>query len=184
MKLPNGLTLLRIVLIPAFVAAFWLPVPSAHLWAALIFALAALTDWLDGYLARRLAQNSSFGALFDPIADKMMVSAALLLLVQEFPDWWLVLPALIIIGREFTVSGLREWLAASRDRVQIPVKPLGKIKTGAQMLAIVILLAVTPVWRSMGLPIGLGLLDLAALFTIFSGLEYLWTAWPSIRKGF
>jgi CDP-diacylglycerol--glycerol-3-phosphate 3-phosphatidyltransferase len=184
MKLPNFLTLLRVVLIPAFVAAFWLPVPFAHLWGALIFALAALTDWLDGYLARRLGQNSRFGVLFDPIADKMMVSAALLLLVQEFPSWWLVIPALVIIGREITVSGLREWLAAGQEPVQIPVRPLGKIKTVLQMLALLILLAIFPGWRSVSLPVGLSLLYLASMLTILSGLQYLWAAWPTIRKGF
>ncbi|MHB1543227.1 MAG: CDP-diacylglycerol--glycerol-3-phosphate 3-phosphatidyltransferase [Gammaproteobacteria bacterium] len=183
MKLPNCLTALRIGLIPAFVLVFWMPGISAHVWAALIFAVAALTDWLDGYLARRLKQGSRFGVLFDPIADKMMVSTALLLLIQELPYWWLVLPALIIIGREITVSGLREWLAGGESQDKLPVKWLGKLKTGVQMIALFCLLISIPGWTSIGLPFGLFLLYMAALLTILSGLDYLWQAWPSIRQG-
>ncbi|EQD77206.1 CDP-diacylglycerol--glycerol-3-phosphate 3-phosphatidyltransferase [mine drainage metagenome] len=183
MKLPNFLTALRIGLVPAFVLIFWMPDVSAHVWAGLIFAIAGLTDWLDGYLARRLEQGSRFGVLFDPIADKMMVSAALLLLIQELPYWWLVLPALIIIGREITVSGLREWLAGGEGKGKLPVKWLGKLKTSVQMVAIFCLLISIPGWTSIGLPFGLFLLYMAALLTVLSGLEYLRQAWPSIRQG-
>jgi CDP-diacylglycerol--glycerol-3-phosphate 3-phosphatidyltransferase len=183
MKLPNLLTALRMALIPAFVLVFWMPQDSAHVWAALIFAVAGLTDWLDGYLARRLSQGSRFGVLFDPIADKMMVSAALLLLVQELPEWWLVLPSLIIIGREITVSGLREWLAGEASKGKVPVKWLGKLKTAVQMVALFCLLISIPGWTSIGLPFGLFLLYMAALLTLLSGLDYLWQAWPSIRQG-
>lgn len=183
MKLPNLVTALRMVLIPAFVLAFWMPARNAHVWAAVIFAIAGLSDWLDGYLARRLGQGSRFGVLFDPIADKMMVSAALLLLIEELPHWWLVLPALIIIGREITVSGLREWLAQGEGLGKLPVKWLGKLKTGVQMVALFCLLISIPGWAEIGLPFGLLLLYLAAVLTIVSGLDYLWQAWPSIRQG-
>ena len=183
MKFPNILTALRIGLIPVFVLVFWISGVSAHVWAALIFAIAGLTDWLDGYLARRLGQGSRFGVLFDPIADKMMVSAALLLLIQELPHWWLVVPALIIIGREITVSGLREWLAGDEKTDKLPVRKLGKLKTVVQMVAIFCLLVSIPGWTSIGLPFGLFLLYLASLLTLLSGLDYLWEAWPSIRQG-
>jgi CDP-diacylglycerol--glycerol-3-phosphate 3-phosphatidyltransferase/cardiolipin synthase len=179
-NIPNALTLLRIVLIPVFVVIFFLPTPWARLVCALVFTLAALTDWLDGWLARRWGQTSPLGAFLDPVADKLMVAVALVLLVQAQPSMWLALPAAVIIGREITVSALREWMAELGARAQVAVSMAGKLKTTAQMLAIVLLIVGDPV---PGLPIGtLGyaLLYVAAALTLWSMALYLRAAWPML----
>jgi CDP-diacylglycerol--glycerol-3-phosphate 3-phosphatidyltransferase/cardiolipin synthase len=177
---PNILTFLRIVLIPVFVVIFYLPQPWARLACALVFGVAAITDWFDGYLARRLGQTSPLGAFLDPVADKLMVAVALVLLVQADPRAVLALPAAVIIGREITVSALREWMAELGARSQVAVSMLGKFKTTAQMVAILILILDESLW---GLPIyelGLVLLYIAALLTLWSMLLYLRAAWPSL----
>jgi CDP-diacylglycerol--glycerol-3-phosphate 3-phosphatidyltransferase len=182
MNVPNSLTLLRIVLIPVFVAAFYLPVPWHHRLAAGIFAFAAFTDLLDGWLARRLNQTSRLGAFLDPVADKLMVGVALVLLVQEDPRVLLALPAAVIIGREITVSALREWMAELGARSRVAVSVFGKFKTIAQMIAILVLIYREPV---LGLPVydaGLVLLYIAALLTLVSMVQYLWSAWPKLAE--
>ena len=136
MNIPNLLTLLRVLLIPIFILLFYLPTSWSYLTASAVFALAAATDWLDGYLARRLGQSTPFGAFLDPVADKLMVAVALVLLVEEHANLWLTLPAVIIIGREIVVSALREWMAELGARAQVAVSNLGKWKTAAQMLAL------------------------------------------------
>ncbi|HYC48373.1 MAG TPA: CDP-diacylglycerol--glycerol-3-phosphate 3-phosphatidyltransferase [Burkholderiales bacterium] len=149
LNLPNLLTWLRIVLIPLFVGIFyfdksWVSAPNQNLVATIIFTAAAITDWLDGWLARRLNQTSAFGAFLDPVADKVMVAAALIVLVQlERVD---AIIALIIIGREITISALREWMAQIGQMKSVAVSMLGKIKTASQMLAIPLLLY----WDSLG----------------------------------
>lgn len=178
--IPNLLTLLRIALIPVFVLIFYLPVKWSGQVCAAIFALAAITDWLDGYLARRLGQYSPFGAFLDPVADKLMVAIALILLVEADPTPALAIPVLIIIGREITISALREWMAELGVRAQVAVTIIGKIKTAAQMAAITMLIYREPIW---GLPIytiGYVLLYLAAILTLWSMVVYLLAAWPSI----
>jgi len=178
--IPNALTLLRIALIPVFVVIFYAPVPWARWLCALVFTLAAVTDWLDGWLARRWGQTSPLGAFLDPVADKLMVAVALVLLVQAEPSVWLALPAAVIIGREITVSALREWMAEIGARARVAVSMAGKLKTTAQMVAIVLLILGTPV---LGLPIadlGLMLLYVAALLTLWSMVLYLRAAWPSL----
>ncbi len=180
--IPNLLTLFRIVLIPVFVLVFYLPLEWSNRICAAIFALAAVTDWLDGYLARRLEQISPFGAFLDPVADKLMVTIALVLLVQADPTLALVIPVLIIIGREISISALREWMAELGARAQVKVTTIGKLKTAAQMGAIVMLIYREPV---LGLPlytIGYVLLYVAAILTLWSMLLYLRAAWPSIIK--
>lgn len=177
-NIPNALTLLRIALIPVFVVIFYLPVPWARPMCALVFTLAGLTDWLDGWLARRWGQTSPLGAFLDPVADKLMVAVALVLLVQAEPSVWLALPAAVIIGREITVSALREWMAEIGARAQVAVSMAGKLKTAAQMVAIVLLIVGDPVW---GLPVealGYGLLYIAAVLTLWSMALYLRAAWP------
>jgi CDP-diacylglycerol--glycerol-3-phosphate 3-phosphatidyltransferase/cardiolipin synthase len=177
---PNILTFLRIVLIPVFVVIFYLPQPWARLTCALVFGVAAVTDWFDGYLARRLGQTSPLGAFLDPVADKLMVAVALVLLVQADPRAVLALPAAVIIGREITVSALREWMAELGARSEVAVSMLGKFKTTAQMVAILLLILDDSLW---GLPIydlGLVLLYIAALLTLWSMLLYLRAAWPSL----
>ncbi|MGD9164951.1 MAG: CDP-diacylglycerol--glycerol-3-phosphate 3-phosphatidyltransferase, partial [Chromatiales bacterium] len=132
-NIPNILTLLRIVLIPVFVLLFYLPVEWARFSCALVFGIAAVTDWFDGYLARRWGQVSPFGAFLDPVADKLMVSVSLLLLVQADATPALAIPAAVIIGREITISALREWMAELGERAQVAVSVIGKFKTAVQM---------------------------------------------------
>lgn len=177
---PNILTFLRIVLIPVFVGVFYIPGGWARLACAMVFAVAALTDWFDGYLARRLGQTSPLGAFLDPVADKLMVAIALVLLVQADPRAALALPAAVIIGREITVSALREWMAELGARSRVGVSMVGKFKTTAQMVAILLLILDESLW---GLPLydlGLVLLYIAAFLTLWSMAIYLRAAWPSL----
>jgi len=179
-NIPNILTLVRIALIPVFVVVFYLPVPWARPACAVVFTTAALTDLLDGWLARRWGQTSPLGAFLDPVADKLMVGVALVLLVEAEPSMLLALPAAVIIGREITVSALREWMAEVGARAKVAVSMAGKLKTTAQMVAIVLLILGE---HAFGLPvhtIGLVLLYVAALLTLWSMYLYLRTAWPSL----
>lgn len=178
LNLPTCLTLLRIALIPVFVGVFFLPFRGANILCAALFGLAALTDWLDGYLARRLAQTSAFGAFLDPVADKLMVAAALVLLVQALPSPWVAVAAVIIIGREIAISALREWMAQRGDHGRVAVSMVGKLKTTAQMMAVLLLLYRAPLWGFPTLEVGLGLLWVAAALTLWSMLHYLLAAWP------
>ncbi|GJM05437.1 MAG: CDP-diacylglycerol--glycerol-3-phosphate 3-phosphatidyltransferase [marine bacterium B5-7] len=182
MNIPNQLTLLRILLIPVFVLVFYLPMSWSNYFACLIFTIAAVTDVLDGYLARKLNQTSSLGAFLDPVADKLMVAVALVLLVQQNPVIYLALPAAIIIGREITVSALREWMAEIGARNRVAVSVLGKIKTIAQMVALGFLIFRKPVY---GMPVyetGLVLLYIAAILTLASMIQYLLAAWPQLKE--
>lgn len=133
-SLPNLLTLMRIVLIPIFIIVFYLPVPWAHGLAAAIFALASFTDWLDGYLARKLEQISPFGAFLDPVADKLLVACSLLLLVGEKDVGYITIPAIVIVGREIVISALREWMAEIGSRASVTVSYIGKIKRPCRCL--------------------------------------------------
>ena len=139
-NVPNLLTMLRLVLIPVFVLVYYLPYAWSHAASAGVFALAAVTDWLDGYLARRLDQTSAFGAFLDPVVDKLMVAVALVLLVQTHPTKLFAIPAAVIVGREIAISALREWMAGIGGRAKVAVSIIGKIKTTAQMLALLLLL--------------------------------------------
>ena len=181
LTIPNILTLARIAMIPVFVAAFYLPVPWANSLVAGIFALAAITDWLDGFLARKLGQISAFGAFLDPVADKLMVAAALVLLVQANPTPWLAIPAVIIIGREIAISALREWMAEIGERAAVAVSIIGKIKTTAQMIALLLLLYEKPAFGIEIYTVGIVLLSAAAALTLWSMVIYLRAAWPRIR---
>ncbi|HTP97914.1 MAG TPA: CDP-diacylglycerol--glycerol-3-phosphate 3-phosphatidyltransferase [Casimicrobiaceae bacterium] len=183
-NIPIALTWLRIILIPVFVAVYYLPdswlMPVAKNWTAMsIFAVAAITDWLDGFLARRLGETSAFGAFLDPVADKLMVAAALILLVQlGRAEAYL---AIIIIGREIAISALREWMAQLGKTKNIAVAFVGKVKTAAQMTAIIALLLFEPV---LGLPIallGTVALWVAAILTLWSMFHYLRLAAPHLR---
>ena len=178
MKIPNILTLLRIVLIPVVIIIYYLPVPWSSMAAAGVFAFAALTDWFDGYLARRLDQMSPFGAFLDPLADKLMVAAALVLLFETYSTLWISITAIIIIGREIVISALREWMAELGKRASIAVSYVGKVKTTLQMLSILILLAATPYsalsWT------GIVALYLAAVLTLWSMYIYLKASWGDL----
>ena len=179
MNIPNILTVLRVLLIPIIILLFYLPFQWSYLAASAVFAIAAITDWLDGYLARKLEQSTPFGAFLDPVADKLMVAVALVLLVEEHSNLWLTLPAAIIIGREIVVSALREWMAELGARAHVAVSNLGKWKTAAQMVALIILLAnppLTTVWVGLGY----ALLIVAAGLTLWSMVNYLMAAWPHL----
>jgi len=185
LNIPNLLTWLRIFLIPLFVGIFyfeksWVSLPNQNLVATVIFTLAAITDWLDGWLARKLNQMSAFGAFLDPVADKLMVAAALIVLLQLGRIDAIV--TLIIIGREITISALREWMAQIGASKSVAVSLLGKIKTAAQMIAIPMLLYDDPlgffdphVW-------GTVLIYMAAGLTLISMFYYLKMALPQINK--
>jgi CDP-diacylglycerol--glycerol-3-phosphate 3-phosphatidyltransferase len=185
-NLPNLLTLLRIALIPVFVVVFYLPVSWSHVVAAGIFMLAGATDWLDGYLARRLGQTSAFGAFLDPVADKLMVAVALVMLVDVNPTPFsgalMAMPAAVIVGREIVISALREWMAELGERAQVAVSVIGKIKTSAQMLALLLLLYRDPIGALLTAETGFVLLYVAAGLTLWSMFIYLRAAWPTITN--
>lgn len=186
LNLPNILTLLRIALIPVFVILFYLPFGWSNTAVTIVFALAAITDWLDGYLARRLEMTSAFGAFLDPVADKLMVATALVLIVEynptNFSGIWLAIPAAVIIGREITISALREWMAEIGSTATVAVSMIGKVKTTAQMIALIFLLYHEPLY---GLPvtmIGFLLLYVAAVLTLWSMTLYIKAAWPYLTE--
>lgn len=182
---PIALTWLRIAMIPLIVGLFyvppdWLSIPLRDSIAALAFVVAAVTDWLDGWLARRWNQTSAFGAFLDPVADKLMVCAALLILLDlQRVDTFI---AFIIIGREITISALREWMAKIGASGSVAVNWLGKFKTAAQMVAIPCLLYGKPLYSISAALAGQILIFIAAILTVWSMLYYLRRAWPEIRK--
>ena len=181
MTVPTMLTLARIVMIPVLVVVFYLPYKWTNFAAAFVFAFASVTDWLDGWIARKWHQYSAFGAFLDPVADKLMVATALFLIVQSHPTKWMAVWAAVIVGREIAVSALREWMAELGQRKKVAVATVGKIKTIVQMVALTLLLYQVPF---LGIPvftIGEWMLAVAALLTLWSGYEYLRAAWPSLR---
>ena len=182
LTLPNILTLLRIALIPCFVLVYYLPFEHARLCAAALFGIAAVTDWLDGYLARRLNQISKLGAFLDPVADKLMVAVVLVVLLEARHSLWLVAPAAVIIGREIAVSALREWMAEIGARRKVAVSVLGKIKTALQMIALpLMILAGSDDMPPIIDPIAMVMLYAATIMTLWSMVAYLRLAWPDLR---
>ncbi|MHB1951359.1 MAG: CDP-diacylglycerol--glycerol-3-phosphate 3-phosphatidyltransferase [Acidiferrobacteraceae bacterium] len=186
---PNSLTLLRLVLIPVFVLIYYSSWHWSHLATALVFLLAALTDWLDGYLARKLNQLSAFGAFLDPVVDKLMVAAALILLLgtphlaeHSLSGRFFGAVVLVIIGREITISALREWMAELGRRSSVAVSFIGKIKTTAQMVAIPFMLYRRPIGHIQLFTVGELLLYLAAALTLWSMAIYLKAAWPHMIR--
>lgn len=182
MNIPNLLTLLRIILIPVLVLVIYLPFKGHHIVAAAVFILAAVTDWLDGYLARTLHQTSPFGAFLDPVADKLIVAVALVLLVEETKLPFLAIPAAVIVGREIVISALREWMAEVGKRASVAVSFIGKLKTAIQMLAVVVLLLYKPEDSSSFIigGVGMALLWAAAVLTLWSMILYLRAAWSDL----
>jgi CDP-diacylglycerol--glycerol-3-phosphate 3-phosphatidyltransferase len=193
---PNVLTLVRISLIPLLVIFFYLPVEWAHLSAAIIFGIASFTDWLDGYLARYLKQSTRLGAFLDPVADKLMVSVALVLIVAEptfqfvsvtssivtIPSAVLTIPAAIIVSREIIVSALREWMAELGKRKSVAVSSLGKLKTAIQMIALVVMLYCNRSTNVTLVITGYILIYAAAVLTIWSMIFYLKAAWKQLNS--
>jgi len=182
LNIPMQLTFLRIALIPVFVLAFYIPLFGVNNYiVTAIFFIAGVTDWFDGYLARKWDQQSSFGAFLDPVADKLMVATALVMLVSKHPSIWLVIPAIIIIGREITVSALREWMANNGDTHKVAVSIIGKVKTAAQMWAIGFLLFEEPLGEVSTVMVGYFLLYTAAILTLWSMVIYIQAAWSTLK---
>lgn len=181
LTLPNLLTWIRILAIPLVVVIFYLPISWNGPGAGILFALAGVTDYLDGYLARRLGQTSKFGAFLDPVADKLIVATALVLIVQTDPQPYLAVLAAIIIGREITVSALREWMSEVGARAKVAVTYFGKWKTTAQIVGISMLLFEQPLLGIDIYTVGIVLLFVAAGLTILSMIDYLRAAWPVMR---
>jgi len=180
-NIPNTITLLRMLLIPVFVLLFYLPYSWSYAASAAVFALAGFTDWLDGYLARRLNQSTPFGAFLDPVADKLMVVFALVLLAESYHIFWFSIPAMVIIGREIVISALREWMAKVGNRTSVAVSFIGKVKTTFQMMAITGFLLVSPASGPWLQSICYALLYAAALLTLWSMALYLRAAWHEMR---
>jgi CDP-diacylglycerol--glycerol-3-phosphate 3-phosphatidyltransferase len=181
-NLPNTLTWLRILMIPAIIVLFYLlPYPWADPASCAAFALAGITDSLDGYYARKLGQTTRLGAFLDPVADKLIVAAALILIVSRDPRWFLVIAAIVIIGREIAVSALREWMAEIGARSKIKVSMLGKYKTIMQIVGLSLLLFRQDL---LGIPVyklGMILTAIAVVLTLWSMIAYLRLAWPELR---
>ena len=185
---PNLLTLFRMALIPVVVVLYFMPIAGVYVTA--VFLLAGLTDWLDGYLARRLEQTSQFGEFLDPVADKLVVAAVLVLLVSDgdvlarvVSQKCFIVAVVVIIGREIAVSALREWVAQSGARAGMAVSTLGKVKTTVQIIAIALLLYSQDLVGFPTLLVGELMLYVASALTIWSMVGYLKSAWPAISSG-
>ncbi len=183
LNIPTRITVSRLAMVPILVLVFYLPFENHQIVAAGVFTLAALTDWFDGYLARKMGQMTEFGAFLDPVADKLMVAVALVLLVEQHDTILFTLAACVIVGREIVVSALREWMAELGARTSIRVNFVAKLKTVVQMLAIIALLALDPVvnagWM---LALAYAMLYAAALLTLWSMVIYLRAAWKVILE--
>ena len=182
LNLANILTLFRIAAIPAVVICFYSPLPNARPIAAILFGIAAVTDFIDGWVARRYGQSSRFGEFLDPVADKLMVAIVLVMLVQAESGWFEDIIAMIIIGREITISALREWMSEIGSRHKVAVSGLGKFKTIVQIVGLSMMLfrqdlLFLPIYN-----IGLVLTVLAAALTLWSMAAYLKLAWPDLRS--
>lgn len=175
------LTLFRIAAIPVVVVCFYSSIPYARPIAAVIFGIAAVTDMIDGWVARRYNQQSRFGEFLDPVADKLMVSIVLVMLVQAQSGWFEDIIAMIIIGREITISALREWMATIGERANVRVSMVGKIKTTLQMFGIAFMVYHNPMFGIDIYALGFILLVAAAVMTLWSMAIYLKAAWPFIK---
>jgi CDP-diacylglycerol--glycerol-3-phosphate 3-phosphatidyltransferase len=183
LNIPNMLTLFRIAMIPVLVLVFYFPAfENQHVVLASIFFIASVTDWFDGYLARKLNQQSAFGAFLDPVADKLSVSIALVLIVSAHPGAFVAIPAAVIIGRELTISALREWMANIGYNNEVKVSIIGKFKTAGQLWAIGFMLYEEPIGWFSPLQFGYLLLYISAGLTLWSMVSYLIAAWPRLRK--
>ncbi len=181
LTIPNILTFSRLALIPIFVLVFFVPHPQASLVAAILFCIAAITDWFDGFLARKLNQTSRFGAFLDPVADKLLVASALMLIAVRFDHVLITIPALIIVCREIAISALREWMAEVGDRANVQVGFLGKLKTVFQFIAVLILVWQPPNWQLPTIWAGVAFMYMAVVLTIWSMCSYMKAAWLSFK---
>lgn len=179
-SLPMWLTWLRVFLIPVFLVLYYLPIESAQFWAGLVFMIAAITDWFDGFLARKLNVSSKLGAFLDPVADKLIVAAALVVVAVEYQNIWVTLSAIVIMMREISISALREWMAENNARDVVAVSSLGKIKTASQLAALTWLVYGGELW---GIPwgeLGFPMLYFAAILTVITWVQYGKAAYPVI----
>ncbi len=182
LSLPMLMTWMRVLLIPVFIALYYLPIEDARFWSALAFMVAAITDWLDGFLARRFQQTSKLGAFVDPVADKLAVGAALIMVAVEYQHVWVTLSAIVIIMRELAISGLREWMAEHQVRDVVAVSRLGKWKTALQLAALTWLLYGGTLWGIDWGALGLPALYVAAALTLVTWVEYMRAAWPHLKS--
>lgn len=183
--IPNLVTIFRVLMIPIFVSVYFLDWRWAHEMGAFIFWLAAITDWFDGYLARKLKQSSPFGAFLDPVADKLIVAAALLMITHEYASVWITVPAIVLLVREIYISALREWMSEQGASGVVKVSFIGKAKTAAQMLALIGLLSGLD--EFMGIPLywvllGKILLYIASILSLWSMVVYTAAAWKTLSK--
>jgi len=189
LNVPTLLTLSRIAVIPVFILFFLFKAPWSYQLCTWLFVLAAITDWLDGYIARKYKLTSRFGAFLDPVADKLMVTVVLVLLVHDnpsriFPSELLAFAAIIIIGREITVSALREWMAETGESAKVKVSIIGKIKTALQLVALPFMIYKYPLFGVIPVAeIGFVLLSVAVVLTLWSMFVYLRGAWPALKRG-
>jgi len=181
-NIPNTLTWLRIAAIPLIVLLFYMPYHWSDPAAGILFAAAGITDSLDGYFARRLGQTSRLGAFLDPVADKLVVAVALVLLISKDTRALIVLTAAVIIGREITISALREWMAEIGARRKVAVSQLGKIKTILQIVGLSMMLYRLPIFSVPIYRVGVILTELAAAATLVSMVAYLRAAWPELKQ--
>lgn len=181
-SLPMMMTWTRVILIPVFLILYYSPLEEARFWAGLAFMIAAITDWFDGYLARKLGVSSKLGAFLDPVADKLIVSAALVVVAVEYADHaqslWITLSAIVIMMREVSISALREWMAENNAREVVAVSQLGKIKTASQLAALTWLLYGGTLWGVDWGSLGFPMLYFAAILTLITWWQYFRAAWP------
>ncbi|MFA6699940.1 MAG: CDP-diacylglycerol--glycerol-3-phosphate 3-phosphatidyltransferase [Thiomicrospira sp.] len=180
-RLPMLMTWARIFLIPVFALIYYLPFDWAHFAAMLVFVLAAITDWLDGFLARRFNATSRLGAFLDPVADKLIVAVALIVVAVEYQHWIVTLSTIVIIMREMTVSALREWMAQHQLSEVVAVSKTGKYKTTFQLIALALLIYGGNLFGMPWVEVGLILLIIATFLTVLSLWQYGHAAWPAIK---
>lgn len=181
-NIPMAITWMRIALIPVFLWVYYLPFDWAHFFAMIVFVLAAVTDWLDGFLARRFNATSPLGAFLDPVADKLIVAVALIVIAVEYQHWIVTLAAIVIIMREMAVSALREWMAAQQLSDVVAVSKMGKYKTTFQLIALSLLIYGGSLFGVPWVTLGLIFLALATLLTVVSLLQYITAAWPKVSE--
>lgn len=181
-NLPNILTVSRVILIPVMLLFFYLPFEWNRTAACTVFFFASITDFLDGYFARKHKTFSKFGAFLDPVADKLTVTTALIILLQDHPTILMMIATAVIVGRELTISALREWMADLGERTTVNVAYIGKVKTLFQMFAIGFLLYEHDLWGIPVYTIGLTLLYIATALTLWSMYVYLRAAWPMMKE--
>ncbi len=179
-SLPMMMTWSRVLLIPVFLICYYAPIDDARFWAGLAFMIAAITDWFDGFLARKLNVSSKLGAFLDPVADKLIVAAALIVVAVEYQNIWVTLSAIVIMMREVSISALREWMAENNAREVVAVSNLGKVKTASQLAALTWLLYGGELWGVDWGTLGFPMLYFAAILTIITWYQYGRAALPVI----